>query len=351
MLVQIAVVALLFPATFACLFVVVPAFVGLFSPRQRPGRPTHAFAIVIPAHNEQLTLPATLQSLAVLDYPPELVRVFVVADHCTDHTAKVARWGSAVCLARSNAGKCGKDSAVRFGLENIGRELPDIVIILDAGCRLHPNALLELDARFSQGADAVQCTVRSENTADAPTGYVAAVQATLDRGRARGLERLGSSVPLRGTGMAFRRALLHRIPWTSAQEYARSLRQAHVQVRHCGEAIVWSKSARVLEENERNRRGLLLSGRAMFLPYLSVATALSIASGQVIWPIALALLTALAYFRAMWLVAMERSRMRCKMRSPGMVVRLGGSIQTGMMRREPMHREPIARDGERQAAK
>lgn len=99
----LAVLLFLVPATAACLSYGVPTLLGIV-PRRRwvSDNPTHAFAVLIPAHNEQFSLPASLESLAVLDYPPELVRVFVVADNCTDHTAAVARWGGAVCLVRND---------------------------------------------------------------------------------------------------------------------------------------------------------------------------------------------------------------------------------------------------------
>ena len=53
--------------------------------------PVHRFALVVPAHNEEATIRGTLESHARLDYPAELFMVFVIADNCTDRTAKVAR--------------------------------------------------------------------------------------------------------------------------------------------------------------------------------------------------------------------------------------------------------------------
>ena len=45
------------------------------------------------------------------------------------------------------------------------------------------------------------------------TPGVAAVGAAFDRASAAGRDRLGLGVPLRGTGMAFRREVLERVPW------------------------------------------------------------------------------------------------------------------------------------------
>src|SRR2546426_11939770 len=47
------------------------------------------FAIVIPAHDEQPGIEATLRGLECLNYPKDWVDVVVVADNCTDRTAEL----------------------------------------------------------------------------------------------------------------------------------------------------------------------------------------------------------------------------------------------------------------------
>ena len=53
-------------------------------PRRKPTGaappPRHRFAVVIPAHDEALTLPVLLRSLERLEYPRELYEIVVVAD-------------------------------------------------------------------------------------------------------------------------------------------------------------------------------------------------------------------------------------------------------------------------------
>src|SRR5436305_15075757 len=49
------------------------------------------FAILIPAHNEEVLLGPLLESLSKLAYPKDHYSVHVVADNCTDSTADVAR--------------------------------------------------------------------------------------------------------------------------------------------------------------------------------------------------------------------------------------------------------------------
>src|SRR4051812_32126072 len=59
------------------------------------GPPTHRILFLIPAHNEEALLPATLANLRQLDYPAELCEVHVVADNCSDNTAELSRAGGA----------------------------------------------------------------------------------------------------------------------------------------------------------------------------------------------------------------------------------------------------------------
>src|SRR2546426_251685 len=49
------------------------------------------FAVLIPAHNEEVLLGALLESLAALVYSKDHYTVYVVADNCTDNTAGLAR--------------------------------------------------------------------------------------------------------------------------------------------------------------------------------------------------------------------------------------------------------------------
>src|SRR4051794_18502590 len=49
------------------------------------------FAILIPAHDEEVVLPSTLRSLEKLEYPLEAFDIHVIADNCRDSTADIVR--------------------------------------------------------------------------------------------------------------------------------------------------------------------------------------------------------------------------------------------------------------------
>src|SRR6476469_143600 len=53
---------------------------------EAPDASTTRFAILIPAHEEELVIGQLLESVNELHYPRELFEVHVVADHCSDRT-------------------------------------------------------------------------------------------------------------------------------------------------------------------------------------------------------------------------------------------------------------------------
>ena len=79
------------------------------------------FGILIAARNEEAVLPYLLQSIREQDYPQELMRVFVVADNCTDQTAQVAECAGATVWRRYNREKIGKGYALTFLLDHMQR--------------------------------------------------------------------------------------------------------------------------------------------------------------------------------------------------------------------------------------
>jgi glycosyltransferase involved in cell wall biosynthesis len=113
-------------------------------------KPSAAIDVVIPALNEQASLPWVL---ADLPRPP--VRRVVVADNgSTDATAKVAEEGGATVVV---AARRGYGSACLAGLAYLREnDPPDIVVFLDADYSDHPEELPELVAPIlAGGADVV----------------------------------------------------------------------------------------------------------------------------------------------------------------------------------------------------
>jgi poly-beta-1,6-N-acetyl-D-glucosamine synthase len=96
--------------------------------------------VLVPAHDEEASLPATLESLRGQTLPPH--RVLVVADGCTDRTEDVARAGGAdVVVTADNAHR--KAGALN---QVLGRLLPalaadELVLVMDADSVVVPRFL------------------------------------------------------------------------------------------------------------------------------------------------------------------------------------------------------------------
>jgi hypothetical protein len=226
--------------------------------RRPPGVPTGQlrFAVVIPAHDEEISLPATLASLAELDYPGELVETIVIAHNCTDRTAELgARAGA---TAWEHRGEPGKGAALSWGLSRVVAERPDVdaVVVVDADCHAAPNLLSALEARLRDGAPAVQAAYEVSNPQASPTAALRwASFALINRIRPAGKEALGLSAGLLGTGMAFRRELLSSRPWTARslvedQEHHLALVSAGTRVAFAAETCVRSPMPTSLPQAE-----------------------------------------------------------------------------------------------------
>ncbi|HEX5271082.1 MAG TPA: glycosyltransferase, partial [Gemmataceae bacterium] len=240
MLVQALCVVLLAPAVACCAYYLLLAAVQILAGERRSPAGTgaaHTFAILIPAHDEEATLPAALAACAALDYPADRVTVYVVADNCTDRTAQVGAAAGAVVLERHDTGRRGKGPALAWALERVLPALPDAVVILDADCRLDPHALRDFDERLSAGDAVLQASYVAANPEESGISYAVAVGNVLENDLFYAPKsRIGLAVLLRGTGMVFRRDVLEAHPWradsvTEDTEHTLDLLRAGVRVR------------------------------------------------------------------------------------------------------------------------
>ena len=158
---------------------------------------------LIPAHDEEPVIADTLRTLTPQRGPRD--RVLVVADNCTDRTAAVARGLGAEVLERSDADRRGKGYALAFGLEALRADPPDVVVMLDADCRVGAGALARLVASAAALGRPVQAAYRMDPPpGPGPDRRVAAFAFRVKNVvRPLGLKRLGLPCLLTGTGMAF----------------------------------------------------------------------------------------------------------------------------------------------------
>jgi 1,2-diacylglycerol 3-beta-glucosyltransferase len=174
---------------------------------------TH-FDIVIPAHDEEEGIAATVTSLLAVDYPAGMRRVIVVADNCSDATAARAEVAGARVLVRVDATLRGKGYALAHAFEqSLADEFAGAVVVVDADTTVTPNLLRAFDARFANGASAVQAEYGVRNPlASWRTRLMVIALALFHVLRSLGRERLGVSAGLRGNGMGFTTSLLREVP-------------------------------------------------------------------------------------------------------------------------------------------
>jgi cellulose synthase/poly-beta-1,6-N-acetylglucosamine synthase-like glycosyltransferase len=165
--------------------------------------PRPSIAVLIPAHNEEAGLLATLSSLQ-----PQLGmhdRILVVADNCKDLTAEVARRAGADVVERSHAELRGKGYALDFGVQALAAAPPDVVIIVDADCIVRAGALARLASLAAQHHRPVQALYLMHTPAGSGPLKKIAEFAWIVKNKVRplGWFRMNWPCQLMGTGMAF----------------------------------------------------------------------------------------------------------------------------------------------------
>src|SRR6185436_17440011 len=97
-------------------------------------------AVLIPAHDEELGIAATVTGLRAQLAPGD--RLIVIADNCSDGTAAAARAAGAEVIERQDTSRRGKGFAIVFAVDHLAATTPpEAVIIVDADCRISPSGL------------------------------------------------------------------------------------------------------------------------------------------------------------------------------------------------------------------
>jgi 1,2-diacylglycerol 3-beta-glucosyltransferase len=205
------------------------------------------FDVIVPAHNEEVGIAATVRSLRALDYPPGMYRVVVVADNCTDATATRAAEAGAEVLERKDVERRGKGYALAHAFEqSLLAGKADAVVVVDADTTTTPNLLRVFDALFRSGAKAIQAEYRVANRDSWRTRLMHIGFTLFHDVRSRAREQLKVSVGLRGNGMAFSLPLLREVPHEAFSivedvEYGIRLGRAGHRVHYAGEAQVFGE--------------------------------------------------------------------------------------------------------------
>jgi cellulose synthase/poly-beta-1,6-N-acetylglucosamine synthase-like glycosyltransferase len=243
-----------------------------------PAPPTHRIVVLVPAHNEEQMIGATLDSLAGLDYPQHQHAVHVVADNCTDRTVEIARERGVHVFDRVDADNRGKGPALQWAIERLTEagDRFDAVVVIDADSTMSAGFLRAIDARLTHGAVAVQgyYAVRDPESAPAVALRYAAL-ALRHYLRPLGRTELGASSGLYGNGMAFRAEVSRAHAWTAHLtediELQMELLLAGHVIAYEPDAVVEAEMPSTLEaaasQNARWERGRLEMARR-YIPLL-----------------------------------------------------------------------------------
>lgn len=224
----------------------------------------HRYAILIAARNEEAVLPHLLASIRMQDYPAELIRVFVVADNCTDGTARVAAEGGALVFPRRNTKQVGKGYALHYLLEQVdlicGWDSFDAFLVFDADNVLCPDYITQINKACAAGYD-VFCGYR--NSKNFSTNWVSAGHAlwflhdSVHLNASRMALRLPCTVT--GTGFGFTRSILGKYGgwnfFTLTEDIEFSFRciTDGVTMGYCHDAVLYDEQPEQISVSWRQR--------------------------------------------------------------------------------------------------
>ena len=128
----------------------------------------HRFMAIIPAHNEEAVIGNLIESLKNQNYNKDLYDIYVIADNCTDNTAKVSRKLGAIVYERFDETKKTKGYALDWFLQQkIKEDAPyDAICIFDADNIVDKNFIKAMNKKLCQGEDVVQGYRDIKNPAD-----------------------------------------------------------------------------------------------------------------------------------------------------------------------------------------
>ncbi len=223
----------------------------------------HRFAIVVPAYNEESGIARTVRDLIDIEYPKDLFDVIVIADNCTDQTARIARYEGAIAWRRFQPDKRGKGYALRWCFDRLLSDEQyaeyDSIVVVDADTRVNKNLLQVFNKYRAMGADVIQGYFSIAPKPDSWTSETTRIGFTLyNYVRPMGRKRLGCTAGLRGNGMCFSAAILKAVSWdafsnTEDLEYAMSLLQHDVKVVFAPDVIGYNQIPETADKAESQR--------------------------------------------------------------------------------------------------
>jgi cellulose synthase/poly-beta-1,6-N-acetylglucosamine synthase-like glycosyltransferase len=199
--------------------------------------------IVVPAHNEELLIRRTVESLA--SSADSDTRILVIAHNCSDQTSAIARAAGAEVIDLNESSGKGKGRALVEGFSHAMANGAVAVGVLDADSIADMNFVPTL-RRALGASEALQCRYElssSEFQESAVSGLQALAFRAMNVIRARGRSGFGLSCGIFGNGFAIRTEVLRQVPY-GAFSIAEDL-EYHVALVSAGKKVSYTEQTTV----------------------------------------------------------------------------------------------------------
>lgn len=225
-------------------------------------KPVKRFAMVVAAHNEEKVIGNIVKNLASVDYPKDMYDIFVIADNCTDNTAKIARENGAQAFERFDDYKKGKGFALEWMFDKIFKmeKKYDAVCVFDADNLVSLNFLKEMNKHLCKGHQVIQGYLDSKNPLDSIISCSHSIAYWINN-RLFQLARyyLGLSAEIGGTGFTVDIEVLKEIGWgatslTEDLEFTMKLVLKGKKAYWANNAIVYDEKPLTMAQSWRQRK-------------------------------------------------------------------------------------------------
>ena len=220
------------------------------------------FGIVICARNEENVIGNLLESIKRQDYPSELMKVFLVADNCDDHTADVGRRYGANVIERFNKELVGKGYALDMLFKKLLKEGDDCdaYIVFDADNLVDKNFVKEMNINFNRGFIALTSYRNSKNYG---TNWITAGYSLWFLREAKYLNNarmmLGASCAISGTGFCISRRVIEEAGgWqyhllTEDVEFSVDMAIKGEKIGYSGKSVVYDEQPETFKQSWNQR--------------------------------------------------------------------------------------------------
>ena len=173
------------------------------------------YAVLISARNEENVIDQLIGSVKEQDYPSELIDIYVIADNCTDNTARVARECGAYVYERHNTELVGKGYALSTLLDHIrdtvGFDAYDGYFVFDADNILESDYISEMNKCLAAGERLVIGYRNSKNFGDNWISQGYSVWFLREARQLNGVRNLlGTTSEIKGTGFLIHKDIIKR---------------------------------------------------------------------------------------------------------------------------------------------